>query len=46
VKVVNAIVSRQQLNRAIAAYEQIVYRGHAHGMKVYGATITPYVGFE
>jgi lysophospholipase L1-like esterase len=27
----------------IAAYQQIIDRGHAHGMKVYGATITPFM---
>ncbi len=30
--------------RVIAAYLQIVTRAHAHGLRVYGATITPYVG--
>lgn len=30
----------------IAAYQQIITRGHAHGLRVYGATITPYVGSE
>jgi len=30
--------------RIIAAYEQIVARAHAHGLRVYGVTITPYVG--
>lgn len=28
----------------IAAYQQIVERAHTHGLRVYGATITPYVG--
>lgn len=28
----------------IAAYRQIVERAHAHGIKVFGATITPYAG--
>jgi len=28
----------------IAAYRQIVARAHAHGIKVYGATILPYKG--
>ncbi len=28
----------------IAAYEQIIMRAHTHGIKVYGATITPYEG--
>jgi lysophospholipase L1-like esterase len=27
-----------------AAYTQIATRAHAHGIKVYGATVTPYVG--
>lgn len=30
----------------IAAYEQIIVRAHAHGIKVFGATITPYVGSD
>jgi lysophospholipase L1-like esterase len=30
--------------RVEAAYAQIVARAHAHGLRVYGATITPYVG--
>jgi lysophospholipase L1-like esterase len=30
--------------RIIAAYQQIIARAHAHGLRVYGATITPYVG--
>jgi lysophospholipase L1-like esterase len=28
----------------IAAYEQIITRAHAHGIRVYGATITPFGG--
>jgi len=28
----------------IAAYEQMIARAHAHGLHIYGATITPYVG--
>jgi lysophospholipase L1-like esterase len=32
------------VERVIAAYQQIVARGHAHGLRVIGATITPYVG--
>ena len=28
----------------IGAYKQIIARAHAHGLKVYGATITPYEG--
>lgn len=32
------------VKRVIAAYEQIIVRAHAHGIRVIGATITPYVG--
>lgn len=32
------------VQRVIAAYEQIITRSHAHGLRVYGATVTPYVG--
>jgi len=32
------------LQRVLAAYQQIVTRAHAHGLRAYGATITPYVG--
>lgn len=32
--------------RVIAAYQQIVTRAHAHGLRVIGGTITPYVGSE
>jgi lysophospholipase L1-like esterase len=32
------------VERVIAAYQQIITRAHAHGLRVYGATITPYVG--
>ena len=34
------------VQRVIAAYEQIIVRAHAHGLRVYGATITPYVGSD
>ena len=30
--------------RVLAAYQQMIARAHAHGLRVYGATITPYVG--
>ena len=32
--------------RIIAAYQQLIDRGHAHGFKVYGATMTPFVGSD
>ncbi len=34
------------VQRVIAAYQQIVVRAQAHGLRVYGATITPYVGSD
>ncbi|MGA2536490.1 MAG: SGNH/GDSL hydrolase family protein [Terracidiphilus sp.] len=34
------------VQRALSAYEQIVFRAHAHGLRVYGATITPYAGSD
>ena len=34
------------VQRVTAAYEQIVLRAHAHGLRVIGATITPYVGSD
>ena len=35
-----------RVKQVISAYEQIVQRAHAHGLRVYGATITPYVGSD
>lgn len=32
------------VKKVAAAYQQIVERAHAHGLKVFGATITPYIG--
>ncbi|HWE84185.1 MAG TPA: SGNH/GDSL hydrolase family protein [Terracidiphilus sp.] len=32
------------VQRVIAAYQQVVARAHAHGLRVSGATITPYAG--
>jgi lysophospholipase L1-like esterase len=32
------------VERLIAAYQQMIARAHAHGLRIYGATITPYVG--
>ncbi len=31
------------VQRMTAAYQQIIDRGHAHGMRVFGATITPFM---
>ena len=32
------------VGRVLAAYQQIIARAHAHGLRVYGATITPFAG--
>ena len=37
---------RRWCERVLAAYEQIIARAHAHGIRVIGATITPYVGSD
>jgi len=34
------------VQRVLAAYQQIIARAHSHGLRVYGATITPYVGSD
>ncbi|HTZ33875.1 MAG TPA: SGNH/GDSL hydrolase family protein [Methylomirabilota bacterium] len=36
----------QRAKNVVAAYEQIIARAHAHGLRVIGATITPYVGSD
>ena len=36
----------QLVHSLIGAYQQIILRAHAHGIKVIGATITPFVGSE
>jgi lysophospholipase L1-like esterase len=41
---VSAAEHAVRVQRVLAAYQQIVTRAHAHGLRVYGATITPYVG--
>ena len=33
-----------EVKRVIGAYEQIISRAHAQGIKVFGGTLTPYVG--
>jgi lysophospholipase L1-like esterase len=35
-----------QVKHILSAYEQILQRAHAHGLRVFGATITPYVGSD
>jgi lysophospholipase L1-like esterase len=34
------------VQRILASYQQIITRAHAHGLRVIGATITPYVGSD
>lgn len=34
------------VKRIEAAYQQIIVRGHAHGLRVFGATITPFAGSD
>ncbi len=34
----------EQVRRVIAAYEQMIARAHAQGIRVVGATLTPFVG--
>jgi lysophospholipase L1-like esterase len=34
------------VRNVLAAYAQIVARAHAHGLRVYGGTITPYAGSD
>jgi lysophospholipase L1-like esterase len=35
---------KECVRRVVATYQQIIARAHAHGIRVVGATITPYVG--
>jgi lysophospholipase L1-like esterase len=32
------------VRRIVGAYEQMVLRAHAHGIRVFGGTLTPFVG--
>ena len=34
------------VQRILGAYQQLIERAHAHGLRVFGATITPYVGSD
>lgn len=36
----------ERVRNVLAAYEQIVFRARTHGIRVFGATITPYVGSD
>ena len=39
---VSPIEHKTMVQRVVAAYQQIIVRAHAHGLRVFGATITPY----
>lgn len=41
---VPAAAHAAMVQQVIAAYQQIIDRAHAHGLHVFGATITPYAG--
>lgn len=41
---VSAAAHAERAQQVIAAYLQIIARAHAHALRVFGATITPYVG--
>ena len=43
---VSAADHATRVQKILAAYDQIITRAHAHGLRVYGATITPYVGSD
>jgi lysophospholipase L1-like esterase len=34
------------VKRVLSAYEQIILRAHTHGLRVFGGTITPFVGSD
>ena len=42
----NAEIHKELVERMIACYEQMITRAHAHGLKVIGATITPFAGSD
>jgi len=46
----NGEVTPQQhaalVKRVISSYEQVIFRAHAHGLQVFGATVTPDVGSD
>ena len=42
----SAAAQREVTDALIAAYDQIVLRAHAHDLRVYGATLTPFGGNE
>jgi lysophospholipase L1-like esterase len=41
---VSAAEHAARVQQVLSAYQQIIARAHAHGLRVYGATITPYAG--
>lgn len=43
---VPAVAHARLVHRMEGAYEQMILRAHAHGIRVIGATITPYMGSD
>src|SRR5262249_59829077 len=43
---VSAAEHATRVERVLAAYQQIITRAHSHGIRVIGATITPYVASD
>ena len=41
---VSAAEHAARVQQVLSAYQQIIARAHAHRLRVYGATVTPYVG--
>jgi lysophospholipase L1-like esterase len=41
---VSAVQHAALVERVLATYQQMIARAHAHGLRVIGATITPYTG--
>jgi lysophospholipase L1-like esterase len=37
---------KEMVQRILSSYQQIIERAHAHGLRVIGATITPFVGSD
>lgn len=42
----SAAQHKELVERMIAAYQQMIERAHAHGLKIIGATITPFAGSD
>ncbi len=43
---VDAAGHQMKVANMIAGYQQVIDRAHAHGIKIYGATVMPFTGFD